>query len=657
MTGDDEFTNSIGMRFVRVEPGTFRMGAGPSEDDDWAVHRDERPAHEVTIEEPFYVAETPVTNDQFEEFDRRHRGRRGLRGFSTDDDEAVIDVSWHDAVAFCDWLADEEDRPYRLPTEAEWEFACRAGTRTPFPTGEELPEEYRRHQEQTWQPTPVDLTVGETPPNDWGLHDTNGLVEEWCHDWYGPYPDRARVDPVGRETGTTKVTRGGSHNTGLDYLRSANRSGTLPEDRHWLIGFRPVVRELPDTDPLPAPEPQPWARDVEETTPEWDDRSEEPFFAGPTRFVREPADDDEPFFGHNHCPAVTWCANGDLLAIWFSTVNEGDREMTILGSRLRAGAEEWEPASEFFNAPDRNVTGSALFHDPDDGRLYHFNGLETDSHWANLALVMRTSDDDGRTWSDPRFVDPNHRFRNQVIAGTIKTEDGSLVQPCDATHWGSGGTAIHVSPDEGTTWRDPGRDRPPVQVEEGATGGSIAGIHAGVVELDDGRLMALGRGDEIGGRMTRSVSDDRGESWTYTESPFPAVNGGQRIVLTRLREGPLLYVGFTDTKGTREDPRGMELVAPDGEQRRCYGMFAALSFDEGETWPVRRLLAPDTGEERDHEDWPWEYMADATHAEFKGYLAATQTPDGVVHLLSSTWHYRFTLGWLTDGETESFPKK
>jgi len=661
MTGSSEVTTDLGLSFVRVDPGTFRMGAGPDEADEWAVHRDERPAREVTVSEPFRVAETPVTNAQFEAFDEAHRDRRGARGISTGDDEAAVQVSWHDAVAFCEWLSDETGRPVRLPTEAEWEYACRAGTTTPFHTGETLPESARREQTDDWHPSPVDLTVGETPANDWGLRDVHGVVEEWCRDWYGPYPDEPRTDPVGRADGAAKVTRGGSHNTRLRYLRSANRSGALPGDRNWFVGFRPVVGEPPDTDPLPSAGPNARVRQVDRSGSSGnagpDDRSDDSFFAGPDRFVREPDDSSVPLFDHNHCPAVTHCGNGDLLAVWFSTDEEGGREMAILGSRRRAGRDRWDPPSEFFAVPDRNLTGSALFRDPDDGRLYHFNGVGAGSHWANLALVVRTSDDDGETWSAPRFADPNHRYRNQVIAGTLKTEDGRLIQPCDAVSSGSGGTAIHVSPDGGTTWRDPGRDRPRPRFRAGESGGTIAGIHAGVVELDDGRLLALGRGDTVDGRMPRSVSDDGGETWTYAPSAFPPVGAGQRLVLTRLGEGPLLYVGFTDESGDAADPAGtsddrtgMEMRTPAGDIERCYGLFAAVSFDEGESWPVRRLLSPGApAAEFDGGAWTGEFVADETHAEPAGYLAATQTPDGVVHLLSSALHYRFTLGWLTAG--------
>ncbi|MHC4624625.1 MAG: formylglycine-generating enzyme family protein [Planctomycetota bacterium] len=159
------FTNSIGMQFVRIEPGSFVMGTSrtplpdeltknlsyPKREDlergfpqgdpsKFAItvehvrngDFDEKPAHKVEITRPFYMGAFEVTNKQYEMFDPSHRGLRGKNGFSRADDEAVIFLSWHDAKAFCDWLSKKEGRAYRLATEAEWEYACRAGTSTHF---------------------------------------------------------------------------------------------------------------------------------------------------------------------------------------------------------------------------------------------------------------------------------------------------------------------------------------------------------------------------------------------------------------------------------------------------------------------------------------------------------------------------------------------
>ena len=264
--GEDSVSNSLGMKLVPIQPGAFLMG---SADGDW----DERPLHEATIRRLFFMGVTEVTNVQYEQFDPQHKQLRGKLGFSKEDDEAVVFVSWEQAVAFCKWLSEKEGKPYRLPTEAEWEYACRAGTTTRYHTGETLPDPFHKNVVMSWFPGKhsdndvVPLHVAKTPPNPWGLHDMHGNVEEWCLDWYGPYAADAQTDPVGRAAGHFRVTRGGSHSTTLEFLRAANRSGTLPEDKSWLIGFRVVQAEMPSTRPLAAPPAPLNARNVSQAIP------------------------------------------------------------------------------------------------------------------------------------------------------------------------------------------------------------------------------------------------------------------------------------------------------------------------------------------------------------------------------------------------------
>jgi formylglycine-generating enzyme len=637
---EQTFTNSLGMRMVRIAPGSFVMG---STDGD----ADEQPAHPVTISRSFWMGATEVNNAQYEAFDPAHKKFRGQRGLSREDAEAVIQVSWFEATAFCRWLREKEHKPYRLPTEAEWEFACRAGTTGAFSTGNNLPSEFHQSQSFSWDPQPVPLPVGRGRANSWGLQDMHGNVEEWCYDLYGPFQGGRQTDPVGYAQGDFRVTRGGSHNTEVQYLRSANRMGTLPEDKHWLIGFRVVVGELPGTPLLTARPAKLWQSNVSQQPFHGSRRSTRASFDEPQPFVRPPATNSgEPFYPHNHCPAITWCDNGDLLAIWFSTRSERGREMTILASRLRQGARTWDPASEFFKAPDRNMTGSSLLNDS-KGKLYHLNGLEAGDGWANLALVMRTSTNNGVTWSTPRLVNPSHQRRNQVIAGISITSDGVLIQPCDAAWSGAGGTAIHLSRDGGVTWVDPGAGTVAPKYVFGGRGGTIAGIHAGVVSLGDNRLLAFGRGDEIDGKMPQSLSEDMGTAWAYSAGPWPPISSGQRLVLMRLREGPLLFASFTDSSKDLKTPRGMPFRDDAGNEFTGYGLFAALSFDEGKTWGARRLItAGSPARQFDGGAWTRNFIMDATHAEPRGYLAATQTPDGVIHLVSSALYYRFDLAWL-----------
>ena len=636
------------IRMIEIPPGEFIMGSRGY----GAVEEfDEAPAHLVRISKPLRMSATEITNAQYERYDPAHRALRGKAGFSVDDDEAVVFVSYDDALGFCRWLSQKEGKSYRLPTEAEWEYACRAGSTTPFNTGTNgLPALQQKEQKYSRNPKPVSLRVAMFPPNDWGLYDMHGNVEEWCLDWYGPYPGESRMDPAGPADGLYRVTRGGSHNTPVRYLRSANRSAMIPEDATWAVGFRVVEAGMPA-----EPDPAVAVRSVESVSQRdhvWPAPAEEPFFREPVCYVHKPAEGSNvPFYGHNHCPAITWCPNGDLLAAWFSTDDEAGREMVILSSRLRAGSDVWDAPSEFLRIPDRNLTGTSLLCDG-EGAIYHTNGVEVIGGWKNLAIILRESRDNGATWSRPRLIVPEHDQRHQVIAGLFLTREGYLVQPCDAVPGHYGGSAVHISRDKGLTWENPYMDPKIPAYADGAGGGLIAGIHAGVVQHENGDLMALGRNNDIEGgpqypglRMPCSVSADMGRSWTYSPTEFLPLYSGQRLVLRRLNEGPLLLISFTHHPGDKMR-RGMEFEDASGYKYTGYGMFAALSFDEGKTRPVKRLLTDGKRRLLDGRGWTGYFEMTQTQAEPLGYLAATQTPDNTIHLISSNIHYRFNMEWI-----------
>jgi sulfatase modifying factor 1 len=616
-----DYTNSIGIKFMRIEAGSFMMGQ--RQGGDW----DERPVHRVGISKAFYITATEVTNLQYELFDHPHKDFRGREGLSKGDNEAAVFVSWYDAMKFCRWLSEKEGLPYRLPTEAEWEYACRAGKTTPYYTGNELPEVYFKSQKRSEAPQSIDLTVAQTPPNPWGLYDVHGNVEEWCNDWYGPYIQAEQTDPVGRSDGDFKVTRGGSHNTEVRFLRSANRHGAMPEDKHWLIGFRLVLDKLPDTEPLPAVDTGLWASDIKQQAHNWGRGPDpaKPYFIGPQQYVKIPANSNGPMFSkHNHDPALTWCDNGDLLAIWYSCNSERGRELCVVASRLRQGAKEWEDAAPFWDAPDRNDHAPALLNDG-EGTLYHFNGLSAGaSYRKNLVLVMRTSNDDGVTWSKGRFINPVRGISNQPIPSSLVSREGYFLFTSDwPWHKDGRGSAIWISRDNGRTW--------------GTPPGRIAGIHAGITQLIDGRLIALGRGSDIDGRMPKSISADMGRTWTYEASPFPPIGGSQRLVLLRLKKGPLFLASFA---------RDMTITDNAGQFRNVKGLYTALSFDDGETWPVRRLVTDAQSQRTARTMDGREFTLGPTSAEPRGYMTGIQTPDGVIHLITSWNYYAFNLAWL-----------
>jgi formylglycine-generating enzyme required for sulfatase activity len=214
-----EETDANGFAFIRICPGKFRMGSPESESDAYA---NERPAHEVTLSE-FWLGKYEVTNRQFRQLAPRYR---------EEDDLPATRVSWEEAKAFC------EHYGYRLPTEAEWEYACRAGTTTRWSFGDDAVQlgKYAWFSENSLGHLHA---VGTREPNSWGLHDMYGNAWEWVADRYGPYRGQVEADPTGPEEGDLRVLRGGSFDlNGPGYLRSASRLKFEPSNRFENFGFR-----------------------------------------------------------------------------------------------------------------------------------------------------------------------------------------------------------------------------------------------------------------------------------------------------------------------------------------------------------------------------------------------------------------------------------
>lgn len=227
---DRELTNSIGMKLVLIPKGKFAMGSAPGNPES---DGDER-QHEVTLTRDYYIGAFEVTQSQFERVMGRNPSQ--LQGPGIEDGGAnhpVDQVSWFDAVDFCKRLSkrSEEEaagRKYRLPSEAEWEYACRAGSPGEFAFGNDvrLLGEYAWYKENS-----VGLErypVGRKKPNAWGLYDMHGNAWDWCADWYELYSGRPAIDPSGPSRGTDRVYRGGGIGYAAPYCRSANRTATNP---------------------------------------------------------------------------------------------------------------------------------------------------------------------------------------------------------------------------------------------------------------------------------------------------------------------------------------------------------------------------------------------------------------------------------------------
>lgn len=735
--------------FTPVPPGSFTMGADldPQYIAAWEAYgwrsifiQDEFPARNIRITSSFEISKYETTNAQFEKYDPGHVEWRGkFQDISLSDNEAVVYVSWEEAVAYTKWLSENDpDYDYRLPTEAEWEYVARAGTLTPFSDGKEgniydlNPFAFGEMASMNYQwPYPftftngcrswvdwrpdncvgvedvypdknsikdADLKVGTNGPNNFGVYDMHGGVEEWVLDWYGFYNPADTLDPVGYRYGDFKVSRGGSHNNHVQHSRSANRMASAVTDKHYLLGFR-IVR-VPEGQTLPEavmdPPLRPWAENVSGKNYEWPEDDSEPRFDMISLYDRVRIKDDGshygsdnqmrqfgfdpiekvplltgPLYTHNHSPTLSWVINGDILVSWFSGESEIGPELTLLASRGKRnedGSLSWTEPAEFLKAADRNMHGSNLLTndvrllngEDEDFTLHQIASIGVAGRWDKLALGYRKSTNNGASWTPVEMVlELDHGLNHgaQMQGNMFQTSSGCLVFVSDDD---SGTSSLIVSCDNGKTWERRGHssDTPGEQ--------RIAGIHAAVTEIEDINgddvpdLLAFGRdkGQLFDGKAPKSISTDGGNTWTRSASIFPAIGSGRRLTLTRLSYSaehplhpgvkPLLFTGFADN--------GIQAKDGDRKINTVKGLYAALSFDEGNTWPAeyRRVISNmEVYEEMDIVVAPWQRDARITRrqGQEEGYMSVTQSPDGMIYLTDGKMVYSFNLAWLMEGST------
>lgn len=662
LSAAEVLTNSLGMRLVPIPAGQFRMGeTRPTPPDQFQVAPylrfgdwDEHPSHNVTISHAFHLSEREVSVEQFREFRPSYAGP-AAGGTATG-------VSWNDAVAFCAWLSARDGRSYRLPTEAEWEYAARAGR-------------------SDADPAPGSSTAGDAP-NAWGLRAMLSGASEWCADWHGEYPGAPQVDPVGPASGWARVVRGG----GLDrqtpyYARVANRAGMPPnfppvprEDilrqiqgaastghdpqgagqqrsgefrseflykaftrsvlnnqGNHSIGFRVVCGPAPGTAPSPAflsfaqlgvrqagnvasigPDPaRPWfsKRYLLPTPPENTDPSQIRTFRA--------LGWHRAFLRHHHSPALEVAGNGDVLFISYTAVSETDPDVALIATRLRFGADAWDPPDLFLDLPDVDDHAPLLWNDA--GRLWLFFG--SNKLDSGFPFQWTFSDDNGASWSQiqfPLFTTPVGGHSAQPITNAFRDASGRIYVASDAIGPES---VLWQSNDNGQTWRDPG--------------GRSGGRHTTFVLLRDGRILGLGgKSSNIEGFMPQSISSDGGATYSVTKTGFAHLGSNQRPTCIRLRSGRLFMAGdLQSEKGIQ--PAGIT-------QRGCY---VALSDDDGQTWKVRTL--PGT---QPHED-PSRFAA--MKGNTLGYAVARQAPNGVIHLVATMTepclHFELNESWILFG--------
>jgi len=228
---DKTLANSIGMEFVLIPAGTFTMGSEDGESD-------ERPTRQATISRPFYLGKYEVTQGQWQTIMGNNPSL-----FQGDSKLPVEQVWWSDVQAFIGKLnAKEGGTRYRLPTEAEWEYAARAGSTSAYSFGNEASRlgEYAWYRDNSGGKT---HPVGQLQPNAWGLYDMHGNVMEWVQDWYGRYSEKPVTDHQGPPSGSHRMRRGGAWNSVATVCRSANRY-SVPGFRDDFLGFR-LVRAVP----------------------------------------------------------------------------------------------------------------------------------------------------------------------------------------------------------------------------------------------------------------------------------------------------------------------------------------------------------------------------------------------------------------------------
>jgi formylglycine-generating enzyme required for sulfatase activity len=364
--------NSAGMTLVPIAPGSFEMGvdstplplkitkgvSGASWDRTGQEgDYDEVPVHRVAISQPFLIAQTEVTVEQYRQFRPDYQGNKYWSPYAAG-------ISWEEAMAYCTWLSKKEGKSYRLPTEAEWEYVCRAGTRTMFPSGAE-PD-------------------AEGVANSWGVKNMQASVPEWCLDWHGRYPAAAQTDPVGPAGGFAKVVRGG----GMDhraapkndggkffpaeqpyYRRSANRASAAPDfsspEGH--IGFRVVQADMPATKPTPADryffqtaikqQSPDLTHGPDPTKPYYHTRPMFPNLGELKMHTVGWKIGFMPGLGQAwHNTAVQICENGDLVAAYYNVPQwENEVDQSIVTMRLRRGADEWDMPEPWPDFADRRA--------------------------------------------------------------------------------------------------------------------------------------------------------------------------------------------------------------------------------------------------------------------------------------------------------------
>jgi hypothetical protein len=333
-----------------------------------------------------------------------------------------------------------------------------------------------------------------------------------------------------------------------------------------------------------------------------------------------------PFFAESHGGDLLELPNGDILSVWpnYQEENTHTRDQeTTAASLLRNGSDSWEDPCVFWEVPDRYTAGGQVAL-AEDGTLFHTILVPLTSGTGNNAVYWRSSSDNGRTWSRPK-----------VFAGEYAPQYGGVEGEPDGSLSGwlipAGRNAVlrrYRSSDGGSTW-----------IEEDTL--FLRGSHTGAIRRSDGSLLQVvgrdvGDHDEVPNALRR-ISHDGGETWTESLTDLPRVFALQMDGLTQLPEGPLAYVSFAEDQ---------EFPTSGGGSFVGTGLFVALSYDEGETWPIKKLLTPGLPIREVPVVYGQYYVSSPWTAEPRGYLGWIRSRNGIYHVTTSANHYAFNLAWL-----------
>lgn len=590
----------VSLELIWIPAGTFEMGQMPNEQD--AYPNKETPRHPVTLTAGYWMGKYEVTKEQWQVV----MGTAPWAGklYAGNDPQSPANyVAWNDAQQFLAKLSQLTGKSFRLPTEAEWEYAVRAGTKTRFYWGDD--PLYEQIDHQAWwrgnaliSPSKCARRVGLMPPNPWGLYDMSGNVSEWCQDWHWFYCSGPATNPVGPAQAAHRVLRGGSWLDIGGFCRSSRRDHETPEAAHSQIGFRVVCS------PAPVPEPG-WPELVDV------------FVAG--------ADGVNTY----RIPSLLVAPDGSLLAFCEARKQaQTDASPTdMVLKRSLDGGRNWSPTQTL-------VAGVG-----DEALMNPCPVLDRATHTILLLcmqanargpfhnqLFQLQSDDNGRSWSAPVNIENKVKnFNDTFTPGPgigIQLRNGRLVIPGyvgeiteeteDEFH-----SCVMFSDDHGETWT---LGAPVAQLSD----------ESQAVELQDGTLMLNMRGGM--GKSCRGVatSQNGGESW----SGF--------IWDRALNECPCQASIIRYSFAEQEAQNRILFANPDNAGEK-FGilertqMAIKLSYDEGQTWPVERILHPGPA----------------------AYSSLVRLPDGAIGILFEggekhrrEWirFARFSLAWLTEGK-------